>query len=116
METSRGTTSRWHRCLASVCGLFKPSKDSRLSSDAQCPPKPYFFRASSVSERNQWIDHINQAIAEHRDEKRRQQHVRQSFLLRNQMWLRETYSSIEFRMATALCVGLNFVAMVRCKP
>jgi hypothetical protein len=100
-----------------MCCLFKRSKGATSSSgDVQCPPKPYFFRASSVSERNQWIDHINLAIAEFQEERRRQQQIQQNFYLRNQMWLRQTYNSIEFRMATALCVGLNFVAMVRHIP
>ena len=83
------------------------------SKDAQLAQKPYFFRASSVSDRNNWIQHINSAVANFQSEKRRKRLEQGNFLLRNQARVRNIYTSIVFRMATAFCVGVNFLVMVR---
>ncbi len=94
--------------------LKSPAAHDLLKED-QAAHKPYFFRASSVSERNKWIHHINLAVANFQNEKQRHIHEQDNFLLRNQAWVRKIYTSITFRMATAFCVGINFLVMV-CVP
>lgn len=102
------TVRQWLRKASS----FQLPALNSPSEEVQVNPKPYFFRASSVSERNKWIHHINVAVVNFQNEKRRKLHEQGNFLLRNQAWMRDIYTSIIFRMATAFCVGVNFLAMV----
>jgi hypothetical protein len=76
-------------------------------------PKSYYFRASNLVERNQWIDTINLAITRNEEKKRKRRVIESNFFLRNQMRLRSVYTSVEFQMITAFFVGLNFLTMVR---
>jgi hypothetical protein len=90
--------------------LDDPIKRSSVSTHTM--PKPYFLRAANVTERNEWIADINRAVTDHQASKKEQQLVEQNFFLRNQMRLRLMYMSTEFRVVTAVCVGLNFLTLV----
>lgn len=100
--------------ISAVTALLHRTKASTESLEPRTSqPVSYFFRASSVIERNLWVNQINQAVGEFRREKDRQQREQEHFLSRNQLWLRGIYMSIQFRMVTAIIVGLNFLSLVR---
>ena len=71
-------------------------------------PLSYHFRASSVAERDHWINDINSAIQAHRHMKADSALQAQSMLNQIQCRAREAYFSVPFQMGTALLVALNF--------
>jgi hypothetical protein len=75
-------------------------------------PKPYYFRASSIAERDEWIDDINSALRAFRRTEGSDGGQRASALPGYQLRLQSIYTSAPFQAATAITVGLNFFVTV----
>ena len=107
----KNSSSPWF-ALDILQRAFKSPVAATSAGEENFVQRPYFFRASSVTERNMWIGKINHAVQDFRHEQRRQQNEQRDFLLRNQAWVRGIYTSIQFRVGTAFLVGINFLVMV----
>ena len=91
------------------CQLVKCSKlPNRIKEEFRHHRSRTFCALPSVIERVQWNNAINHAVSDFQHKRIEQKAIQESMFLRNQMWIRAKYESIEFGMVTAVFVGLNF--------
>lgn len=85
-----------------------------ISKDKTLPlsPKPYYFKASSITERDQWIEDINSALIGFHRKREAGGVLRIGSWRRFQRRLQSIYTSAPFQTATAITVGLNFFVTV----
>ena len=75
-------------------------------------PKPYHLQASSIAERDQWINAINTALRTYQRNKEERARQRGSALRICQLRLRSFYNGLPFQTSTALLVAVNFFVTV----
>ena len=74
-------------------------------------PKPYHLQASSIAERDQWMNAINTALRTY--QRNKEERARQGSWLRIcQLRLRSFYNGLLFQTLTALLVAVNFFVTV----
>jgi hypothetical protein len=101
---------------AALEGAAEPVLDFSVRADAAAaaPPAPrsYHFKASSVAERDQWMQSINAALCAYQQAKAEQEHRSRSRARRLQRRLRAVYTGLPFQTSTALLVAINFFVTV----
>ncbi len=102
--------------FATVAALGKSSCDNtsrnKVDIETRLGPKPYFFKASSIAERDQWVSAINSAVRDYQREKAYEECRKKSAFRRLQSRLRSVYTSLRFQFVTALMVAVNFFLTV----
>jgi hypothetical protein len=93
---------------------FSVRADADAAAAAATPPAPrsYHFKASSVAERDQWMQSINAALCAYQQAKAEQEHRSRSRARRLQRRLRAFYTGLPFQTSTALLVAINFFVTV----
>jgi hypothetical protein len=84
----------------------------RKVREAHFGPKPYHLQASSIAERDQWMNTINATLRAYQTKKEEQTRQRGSTLHLCQLRLRSFYTSLPFQTSTALLVAINFFVTV----
>jgi hypothetical protein len=88
------------------------SRNSATETIPPLVPKPFYFKASSIAGRNQWIDDINSALRAFQRQRGSDGKQRIGSCRAFQLRLQSIYTSTPFQAATAITVGLNFFLTV----
>jgi hypothetical protein len=98
-----------------LAALGNQSFTSRKNNDkeTQIDPTPYYFKASSIAERDQWVSAINSALRAYQREKAYEELKNKNAFRRLQPKLRSIYAGLWFQFATALLIAVNFFLTVR---
>jgi hypothetical protein len=91
---------------------FEFTARNKFNKETRICPRPYYFKATSIAERDQWISAINSALRANQREKEYKEIKNKNLFRRLQPTLRSIYSGLWFQFATALLVALNFFLTV----
>ena len=95
-----------------ACTVPESGAGDTAVKEARLGPKPYHLQASSIAERDQWINAINTALRTYQRNKEERARQRGSALSVCQLRLRSFYTGLPFQTSTALLVAVNFVVTV----
>jgi hypothetical protein len=95
-----------------ACGLSKSIAGDSEIQQPRFEPQPYHLQASSIAERDQWMNAINTALRAYQRTKEEEVRKRGSALRICQLRLRSFYNGLLFQSLTALLVAVNFFVTV----